>query len=66
MQHTGPVIRETRKTLNMGIRELARRSEVDASTISRIERGEINPTARTVKALTDALGAAIAAKGGAA
>jgi transcriptional regulator with XRE-family HTH domain len=65
MQHTGPVIREARKALGMSLRELAERSEVDFSTISRIERGVTNPSARTVKALTDALGAAIAERGAA-
>lgn len=44
----------------MSLRELSERSEVDYSTISRIEREVIQPSARTVKALTDALGAAIA------
>jgi transcriptional regulator with XRE-family HTH domain len=44
----------------MSLRELARRSEVDYTTISRIERGQINPSGRTIKAITDALGAAIA------
>lgn len=38
MQHTGPVIRETRKQLKMSLRELAERSEVDYTTISRIEQ----------------------------
>lgn len=60
MQHTGPVIREARKALKLSLRELAGRSEVDAATISRIERQVIDPTARTVKAITDALGGAIA------
>lgn len=59
MQHTGLVILRTRKALKMSLRELAERSSVDYSTISRIERGEYDPPARTIKAITDALGAAI-------
>src|SRR5690348_12614987 len=37
--------------------ELARRSGVQQSEISRIERGSANPTAATLRALVDALGA---------
>jgi DNA-binding XRE family transcriptional regulator len=37
--------------------ELARRSGVQQSEISRIERGTANPTVATLKALVDALGA---------
>lgn len=65
MQHTGPVIRATRKQLKMSLRELAERSEVDYTTISRIERGLTNPPARTIKAITDALGHAIWERGAA-
>lgn len=59
MAHTGPVIRETRKALKMSLRALADASGVTYSTISRIERGEYDPPARTIKAITDALGKAI-------
>lgn len=65
MQHTGPVIRATRKQLKMSLRDLASRSGVDYSTISRIERSEYNPPARTIKALTDALGQALNERGAA-
>lgn len=65
MQHTGPVIRETRKQLKMTLRDLASRSGVDYTTISRIERSQYNPPARTIKALTDALGQAISERGAA-
>lgn len=60
MAHTGPVIRETRKALKMSLRTLADASGVTYSTISRIEREEYDPPARTIKAITDALGKAIA------
>lgn len=56
MQHTGPVIREARKAQKLSQRALARLSEVDHSTISRIENGEMDPSPRVVKAITEALG----------
>jgi transcriptional regulator with XRE-family HTH domain len=46
-------------------RELADLAEVDHTTVSRIERGETNPPARTIKALTDALGLAMGQRGAA-
>lgn len=49
----------------MTLRDLASRSGVDYTTISRIERSEYNPPARTIKALTDALGQAISERGAA-
>lgn len=66
VMHSGLVISEARKALNLTQKQLADLSDVDHSTISRIERGLINPPARTVKALTDALGQAAAARRGAA
>lgn len=64
--HSGAVIEKTRKALNLTQKQLADLADVDHSTISRIERGLINPPARTVKQITDALGQAIAAQRGAA
>jgi transcriptional regulator with XRE-family HTH domain len=58
--HSGVIIQQARKTLGLTQKELADLAEVDHSTVSRIERGIINPPARTVKALTDALGQATA------
>lgn len=67
MPHTGTVIREARKAQNLTLRQLADLSDVNFSTISRIERGVIDPPARTVKVLTEALGRNMAARlGGAA
>lgn len=54
--HSGQVIKAARKALKMTQKELGDLAEVDHSTVSRIERGVINPPARTLKALTDALG----------
>jgi len=65
MHHTGLVIKAARKALNMTQRELADLAEVDHTTVSRIERGETNPPARTIKALTDALGLAMGQRGAA-
>lgn len=56
MHHTGTVIRAARKAQKLTLRDLARLADIDHSTISRIERGEYDPPARTIKALTDALG----------
>jgi len=61
MHHTGALIRQTRKTQKLSLRDLARLSEVDHSTLSRIENGLIDPSPRTVKAITDALGRNLAA-----
>lgn len=57
--HSGTVIAKARKTLGLTQKQLAELADVDHSTVSRIERGLINPPARTVKALTDALGRAM-------
>lgn len=66
VMHSGPVIEQARKALGLTQKELAELAGVDHSTVSRIERRIINPPARTIKALTDALGGAIAEKRGAA
>lgn len=47
----------------MTLRDLADLSGVDYTTISRIERQITDPSARTVKALTNALGHAISERG---
>lgn len=64
--HSGEIIRDARKALNLTQQELGDRAGVDHTTISRIERGLINSPARTLKALTDALGQAKAERRGAA
>lgn len=56
MQHTGPVIKAARKAQKLSLRELSRLCEVDHSTISRIENGQVDPSPRVVKAITEALG----------
>jgi transcriptional regulator with XRE-family HTH domain len=64
--HSGPVIKQAREALGLTQKELADIAGVDHSTVSRIERRIINPPARTIKLLTDALGGAISDKRGAA
>lgn len=45
-----------RKAQNLSIRELARLADVDHSMLSRVERGEVDPSARWLKEVTTALG----------
>lgn len=62
--HSGEIIAEARKTLNLTQEQLGQLAGVDHSTISRIERGLIDSPPRTIKALTDALGREKAARRG--
>jgi transcriptional regulator with XRE-family HTH domain len=63
--HSGLIIEEARKALGLTQEQLGEIAGVDHSTVSRIERGLTNPPARTIKALTDALGQARAERGAA-
>lgn len=54
--HSGEIIGQAREALGLTQKELGDLAGVDHSTVSRIERGLYDPPARTVKALTDALG----------
>lgn len=56
MPHTGTVIKMARNAQKLSIRQLARLADVDHSMLSRVERGEVDPSARWLKAVTDALG----------
>ncbi len=49
-----------RKALGLTQVQLARRAGLQQSEVSRLERGESNPTWTTLQAVLDALGAAIA------
>lgn len=64
--HSGAIIAEARKALDLTQEQLGELAGVDHSTISRLERGLIDSPARTIKALTDALGQEKARKRGAA
>lgn len=56
MPHAGTALRALRKTQNLSLRELAALAEVDYSTLSKVERGLVDPSPRWLKAVTDALG----------
>lgn len=52
----GAKVKELRLSQNMSQEGLANTADIPISQIGRIERGEINTTLITVKALADALG----------
>jgi transcriptional regulator with XRE-family HTH domain len=54
--HLGERIRESRLSLGIGVRELARRVECSPSMISQIENGQANPSVSTLYAISSALG----------
>lgn len=56
MGHAGTAIRTVRKAQELSLRELARRAEVEPGYLSMVERGLREPSARWLKAVTDALG----------
>lgn len=58
------VIRVARSAQGLSLRQLAALSEVDHSTISRIERGLLDPSPWVLRALTEALGRNLAEKRG--
>lgn len=61
MPHAGTVLKRARKAQNLSLREVARLAEVDYSTLSKVERGLVEPSPRWLKAVTDALGKHMAA-----
>jgi transcriptional regulator with XRE-family HTH domain len=52
----GKAIRFLRETRGMNQRELADRSKIDATEISRLEKGKSNPTHETLQRLAKGLG----------
>lgn len=56
MGHAGHAIREMRRAQKLSLRELARLADVEPGYLSQVERGLREPTARWLKAVTDALG----------
>jgi transcriptional regulator with XRE-family HTH domain len=62
---TGEVIRAAREALELTQKQLAERAGLDHSTVSRIECDAYEAPARTIKAITDALGEAKAERGAA-
>ena len=55
LKNFGKRLQELRLARNMSQEELANTAEIPISQVGRIERGEINTTLVTIKALSDAL-----------
>lgn len=56
MPHSGTVIHAARKAQNLSLRQLADIAEVDYSTLSKVERGLVDPSPRWLKDVLNALG----------
>jgi len=56
MVDTAVLVRSARERAGLSARDLATRCGVSASTVTRIERGEINPTVAMLERLLDASG----------
>lgn len=56
MSNAGHAIRAMRKAQKLTLRDLARIAEVEPGYLSQVERGQREPSARWLKAVTDALG----------
>ena len=52
----GLVIRTMRQAQGLTQRQLAALADVDHTMLSRVERGQVEPSSRWLKAVTDALG----------
>ena len=56
MKNLGNIIKERRKTLSITQRELAALSGVGVNTLTKIERGEANPSLRVIMNILNTLG----------
>lgn len=56
MPHAGTVLKAARKQQKLSLRQVAAMAEVDYATLSKVERGLVDPSPRWLKAVTDALG----------
>ena len=56
MENLGNIIKERRKALSITQRELAVLSGVGINTLTKIERGEANPSLQVVTNILDTLG----------
>lgn len=56
MKEFGNIIKERRKSLSITQRELATLSGVSINTLTKIERGEANPSMKVVMNILDTLG----------
>jgi transcriptional regulator with XRE-family HTH domain len=56
MESIGPAIRSARQSAGLSIRTLAKRAGLAASTVSRIEKGLVDPGVCTIQAILEASG----------
>jgi len=56
IKNLGNIIKERRKTLSITQRELAALSGVGINTLTKIERGEANPSLKVIMNIIDTLG----------
>lgn len=56
MEDVGTLVREARHRSGLSARQLAELAQVPASTVSRVERGEMNPTVAMLSRLIEAAG----------
>lgn len=56
MKDLGNIIKERRKSLSITQRELATLSGVSINTLTKIERGEANPSLKVIQNILDTLG----------
>lgn len=63
--HKGEIIREAREALGLTQKQLGELAGLHHTAVSRIERNLYDAPARTIKALNDALGKAMAERGAA-
>ncbi|HBK31550.1 MAG TPA: transcriptional regulator, partial [Porphyromonadaceae bacterium] len=56
MEEFGNIIKERRKALSITQRELAALAGVGINTLTKIERGEANPSLKVVMRILDTLG----------
>ena len=56
MEDIGNIIKELRNTLSITQRQLAELAEVAVNTLTKIERGEANPSVKVLNLILDTLG----------
>lgn len=56
MEHLGNILKERRKTLSITQREAAALSGIGVNTLTKIERGEANPSLKVVMRILTTLG----------
>lgn len=62
MNTIGQAIKERRKEFGIPQKKLAQIAEVNVNTLTQIERGEGNPTVRTVEKILEVLGLELTVK----